>query len=421
VEFDVCDLIHAETLFIGEVIEGGITSVRQDPWHTLVTRVRFRVIERFRGAPANGETVDLELIHLPGMCAPVPYVMGKRYLVAPATQNGKLLDGTCFNSRDAERHASDVEIVRAHFKGKTFRKIRGRVAAANKLEFDEYDFRAGGLKPLAGVRITATRRGRSVSAVSDSEGAYALDLPARGEYTVRLDIPPYTPQDDLEITLPQRGCITRNFSFVSGSTISGTVRDARGQLAGGARVGLIDLDAPHKVIARESTHGDGTFLFPHVPIGRFLVVSNPEGPLPAEIFGRGHPYARTYYPAGAGREAARPIEIRAPGQQVTGIDLLIGKPTAFRQVTIRVRFPDGAPMQTAHVRATAPLDQGEPPWSIETIADKNGELTFSAPVDLKLRIDVKDQYGRGESLSSEHEPGAQPIVREFVVRDILSP
>jgi hypothetical protein len=57
----VCELIQMPTVFIGEVIDGGVTSIRDDPWNSNVKHVRFRVLENFRGLPANAQTVDVEL------------------------------------------------------------------------------------------------------------------------------------------------------------------------------------------------------------------------------------------------------------------------------------------------------------------------------------------------------------------------
>lgn len=59
--FSPCDLIHLPTVFIGEVIDGGITSIQDDPWRSPVNRVRFKVLERFRGVPEDVKTVEIEL------------------------------------------------------------------------------------------------------------------------------------------------------------------------------------------------------------------------------------------------------------------------------------------------------------------------------------------------------------------------
>ena len=48
-------MVQSPMLFTGEVIDGGIQSIREDPWHSSVTHVRFRVLERFRGVARGAE------------------------------------------------------------------------------------------------------------------------------------------------------------------------------------------------------------------------------------------------------------------------------------------------------------------------------------------------------------------------------
>ena len=55
-ELTVCELMINPTLFIGEVVDGGITSLRQDPWNTYINYARFTVLESFRGLPREQGT-----------------------------------------------------------------------------------------------------------------------------------------------------------------------------------------------------------------------------------------------------------------------------------------------------------------------------------------------------------------------------
>src|SRR5882762_8862730 len=93
----VCELISRPIVFIGEVIEGGVESLKDDPWYSSVSHVRFKVLENFRGLPAGTRTVDIEVRLWPGMCSPNPYYPARRYLVVPAQHDGKLSDGICFS------------------------------------------------------------------------------------------------------------------------------------------------------------------------------------------------------------------------------------------------------------------------------------------------------------------------------------
>jgi hypothetical protein len=136
------------------------------------------------------------------------------------------------------------------------------------------------------------------------------------------------------------------------------------------------------------------------------------------------PYETSYYPAGSGRDEARPVEIRSAGEHLTGIDLMAGKPVAFRELRVKVKFPDGAPMVTAQVDISGePVKSGDLPWQATRIADKTGSVSLFAPANRRLTIEVRDWHRRDLKAGyvSTHEPGADPILREFVVRDILSP
>src|SRR4051812_22685316 len=115
-------------IFIGAVIDRGIISFDDDPWHTSVRSVRFMVIERFRGLSPETQIVDLKLIMLSEMCSPIPYMRGRRYLVTPSKRDGALWDGVCFSGKDIETVPDDVRYVREYFKGKTQASIQGVIA-----------------------------------------------------------------------------------------------------------------------------------------------------------------------------------------------------------------------------------------------------------------------------------------------------
>src|SRR5258708_5614431 len=127
-QLTVCELIHRPIVFIGEVIEGGV-DLKDDPWQSSASHVRFRVLEIFRGLPAATRAVDIEVRLWAGMCSPNPYYAGRTYLVVPAEHDGKLFDGFCFTGRDVQRAADEVSQVRDYFAGRSSSKIRGRIAA----------------------------------------------------------------------------------------------------------------------------------------------------------------------------------------------------------------------------------------------------------------------------------------------------
>jgi hypothetical protein len=421
------------TVFIGEVIDGGVTSIRDDPWHSNVNHVRFRVLENFRGLPAKVQTVDVELTPTAGMCAPIPYFPGRKYLVIPGKRDGRYTDSVCFQGRDVETAQDEVRQVREYFAGKMPVNVHGRVAVSRASDLVDFLLDSGESKPLEGIAITATRNGKSFSTTTDSEGRYRLPLPSAGVYRVSPESKTYALNPNpnyetpLQISVPAGGCAIRNFGLMVDNTISGSVRDETGQPLPNGRVGLIDLDRPskpdnHAWFAAEYIDnyrkGDTTFSFENVPIGRYLLVFNPAGPSSDTLIGD-LPYESTYYPLNAQRADAKEIDVTSGGTHLTGMDLTVGKKVEFREVSVHVQFPDGSPMKTAEVECTAlPNDQDGFPLTFQKVAlETNGTVQFSVPANRRLKIEVKDWYGRDlkKPYTSTHEAASMPITQKFVV------
>lgn len=424
--FTICDLLRSPTIFIGEVVDGGLSSIREDPWHSNVDHVRFKVLENFRGLPAGTQTVDVELMPTAGMCAPNPYYLGRKYLVMPGKTEGKFNDGPCFQGRDVERAAEDVRQIREYFAGKMPINVHGQVAIAGDSSLVQYLLSVGETEPLAGVVVSTLSGGKSYSATTDANGRYSLLLPAGGDYELRASLRHYDSQTT-EVSIPRRGCAVQDFGMTIDSTVSGRVWDARGQPLKNALVGLIDLDrspsAPDRHAWFDHAYteaADRTFTFENVPIGRYLIVFNPDGPrldgLPS-----GLPFESTYYPSGSTRAKAEVVEVKSGGVHLTGMDLVAGEPVQFREVVVQVRFLDGTPMNTALVRCIGlPLRPGDLPWIFEKplLLGENGILRFRSPANRKLQLEVTDSFGRDlkASYTSTHEPGLTAITEEFVVQ-----
>ena len=426
----ICDLIHAPILFVGEVIDGGITSIRQDPWDFTNTLVRFRIIEYFRGVPKNRRTIDVSISQISGMCSPNPYHLGKRYLVAPNKVEGKLSDGPCFNGRDVETYADDVRKVRQAFAGKVSVNVYGQVAAthySDKEDMVDYLLMQGEAKPIVGVKISALRQGNKFTTETDADGRYALALPNAGKYEINASLNPYS-SEPAEISISGNGCAIHDFGLKIDNTISGRVLDKGGNPVKGVKVGLIDLDRlpskskRHVWFARAYTENpDLSYTFRNVPIGRYLLLSNPDGPHSGGL--TNSPLESTFYPLNSSRANAIPIEIKANGTHLTGIDLIAGNPVPFRRVTVRVKFPDGAKMKTAEIACTGlPLQEGDLPWIEKAFAQlskaEDGSIEFYAPANRNLKLEVKDDYGRNLKgiFTSFHEAGVTPIMQEFIVK-----
>jgi Carboxypeptidase regulatory-like domain len=411
-QMTVCELMQQPILFVGEVINGGITSIREDPWYSTAEHVRFRVLETFRGLPRGTKTVDVKLFPPNGMCAPIPYQLGGKYLVVPSLQDGALTASGCIPYRDVESQAGDVQQVRQYFQAQLPINVQGEVSVS------------GNGKPLQHARIVASRGGKEFSTLSNVDGKYRLDLPAEGEYTLQASLSPYQPGSKVRFTIANKGCAVEYLSLRINNSISGKVLDRSNQVLKDARVGLIDLDRPSDGPGLDASfystfvgRTNGIFEFENVPIGHYLLVFNPIGDPSSAAYKL--PFENTYYPGGSNRSEARQIDISSSDIHLTGMNLIAGDPVRFRQVRVRVHFEGGEPMKTAMVHGFGlPRAQNDLYWNIAQIASKEGELEFPAPTNRELKIEIRDWYGRplNAAYAATFPPGTSPIFQDFVVK-----
>lgn len=421
-KLSVCYIVdQAPVIFIGEVIDGGVASLAEDPWYSDAKHARFRVIEAFRGLSPDTKTVDVELRLWAGMCSPIPYYPGKRYLVTPSQQNdGRLVDGSCFSGEDIENAAERVRYIRDYFNGKMPANVHGRAVTARDTDagFVDYLVRTGETKLLEGVRVTAAKGSDVYSTVTDASGKYFLPLPGPGSYSVRALLPPFKARQPTELSVSANGCVILNFGLRVDNTISGKVVNQKGEYVEYAQVSLVDIESRSgKPLARSRVVGEGQFRFEHVPPGRYLIAINPEGP------NSDFPFETTYYPLASTRESAKIVEINGNYAQVSGLNLILGPKVvlAFRQISIKVVFEDGTLMKTAFVSCSAlaagPVP-GRNPCSRSNAALPRDTFKFEAPANVPVRIEVVDRYGRelGATYAAEFPAGSTPISHEFRIK-----
>lgn len=360
------------------------------------------------------------------MCAPNPYRPGRKYLVTPSFFDGRLVDGGCLFGRDIDTAADDVKTVRDYFAGRMPFNVRGRVAVARGSELVDFLLDEGEAKPLSGVTVSTRAGGKTWSATTDADGRYTLRMPYAETYTVRADLKPYKSEVvSAQTTGP--ACAIQNFGLGIDNTISGSVLDSRGNPVSKGRVGLIDLDRPpagdswfqHDWFNAAYVEVASDFTFHDVPLGRYLLVFNPDGPRWNQIFDQA--FESTYYPSGATHARAKVIEIKSSGTHLQDMNLVMGGPVVSRDVIVRVRFPDGAPMNTAQIRCLgSPVEPGDPQWvtTAYVLSDKRpGTAEFLASANRRIHIEIRDLYGRDlkKSYTADFEPGKTAIDQEFVV------
>jgi hypothetical protein len=122
-------------------------------------------------------------------------------------------------------------------------------------------------------------------------------------------------------------------------------------------VGLIALDLPPDQESRpqrletDATKSGGTFQFTNVPVGRYLLKFNPDGP--GIDFWRKEPRESTYFPGVSDRAHAKVIEFRSTNVAVAGMDFPAGPLVKLRDVRVMAKYRDGRLMSTARFRVTA--------------------------------------------------------------------
>jgi hypothetical protein len=419
-EVPVCYTVErAPVIFIGEVVDGGITSLADDPWFSDVRYARFKVIEAFRGLPRGTATVDVELHLWRGMCAPVPYYRGKRYLVTPAQRDGIYFDGACFSGQDVDKATDRVQYIRDYFSGKMPANIHGRIATGSDVWLLDYLVSIGQAKLLHGARVTATKGGAEYSTASDTMGKYFLPLPGSGSYIVRTELPPYKIQPAKVISVNANGCVIQDFALQVENSISGQVFNEKGEYVEHVKVSLVDAESQAgPPAAEEWVAGEGHYRFGHVPPARYILAINPDGPVPD------FPFGTTYYPHTSERRSAKVIEIKGYQSDLAGMNLVTGNGVKFRQVTVNVTFTDGTPMRTVVIRSTllngANLSSG-PQRHVGAGFGTGagiGVVKFDAPANLPFRMEVEDWYGRdlGGTYAADFDAGTTPISHEFKIK-----
>src|SRR5205085_12246924 len=124
------------------------------------------------------------------------------------------------------------------------------------------------------------------------------------------------------------------FSLTRGAIITGKVIDADGRPLVGERVTLMSFDAQgrkRQVSQRDFTMGEiddrGVYRIYGLTAGRYIVSAGQAADSGAPVFGTsGQIYQRIFHPNAAEETQAKVIEL-GEGQEATGIDIAMNRPT----------------------------------------------------------------------------------------------
>jgi hypothetical protein len=414
----LCQLVERyPVIFTGEVIDGGLTSIRQDPWYAdEVKHATFRVIEAFRGLPAGTRTVDVRLALMKGMCSPIPYQRGKRYLVAPHFENGIYSDGGCFSGRELQTVADEIPYLRPLIAGEIHAAFVGTAAPSDDASSIGYYIDSGISRPVAAVKVTARKGSMIHSALTGASGRYFLKLPEAGVWLFHAEHPLYGTKPEQAYDVPGGGCQNQNVPLLADNTLSGRLMrmfNGKPEAVGHVRVGLHEADETNPTPLDMEAYSDaaGYFEFKRVPLGRYRVAGpsqNRPNPIISQETG--------YYRGSSSFQNAKVIEVKSNHTHLVELNIQTGPPFKTRRVTVRAEFEDGTPMTTAAIRCRSLAEKVD--WRDSSVTPKTGVVTFDSPATVPIEITLTDWYGRdlGVKYAATYPPGEKEIVHKFVVR-----
>lgn len=312
---------EATAVFAGLVTGVGESRVRHSgsestaPFYYRLARLT--VVESFRGD--TGRTVEV-LTGRSGHDCGYDFAVGRRYFVyAEPGRENRLYTSVCAGTKPLEEAGADLSFIRGLADAPDEAAIYGNVRYSGR------DFKDGSWRgdPASGLEVRVEGGGVRRVALTDAEGAFAVEGLPPGSYSVT----PVYPErarghvDTTPFKLRAQQCRELGYLPWWDGRLAGRVLDGEGAPGPSIRVYLIspELDLSVRANLRhnmwEMTRDDGHFEFTNVPRGRYQLVVNLTGEADDNVFG----YPRTFYPGVEERAGAGVIELRG-GEWVTGLD-----------------------------------------------------------------------------------------------------
>jgi len=337
-----------------------------------MTLYRFKVLEAFRGLPADMKEVfidpasmttcythfalDRDYLVYTGGTQPAPaaatVLRGGRpnSLAKPIPAAWKGLErlpvytvGVCNPTTTVEDQDPDLAFLRSSANGSLPRDgwIEGRAVQNFSWPYRFAEFVAA---PETVFTVTSFSGSRTAGIQADGTfkigpvppGGYAIAIQSSilGNGKFRLSEP--------RIEVPSGGCAVANASFETASTISGKVLDVGGRPVPRVRLELGELQPSGGKIrvvpgTWSDTDRDGNFKISNAPVGRIVLAANLNGAPTTRM-----PFDTVYVPGTQYVSAARVFAVQ-PGQQMTDVSLRLPEPLPFGNLYIDVKWPDGSP------------------------------------------------------------------------------
>lgn len=371
-------------VFLGRVESIEQAPSKRVPRFLASRRVRLRVVEPFRGAPAAGSEIVVLTGSGGGDCG-YPFKEGQEYLVygRRSEESGELTTGICSRTRPAAQAAADVEYARAAVAG---RAPSGRIVGHVLLETrDMSGARRTRPRPLPGMTVVLTQDGSSIRAQTDAQGRYLVEGPSPGVYRIDAELPDtyYALQSGRTVDIDDsHACAEADLTVLLNGRVAGRVVDPAGRGVAGLTVELADpggVDEPNATRARALTGSDGTFELTRIPSGRYVAGINTQRDRDG-----GLPQPRVFFPGVENAADARVVAV-ANGGRVQLEDFVL--PPELQPVRLEgtVFAPDGSPAPGARVfvknDAETSYILSEP-----AMADASGRFVLAAFAGVPCRV-----------------------------------
>ena len=328
-------------------------------------QVQVSVLDAFKGVEA-ASTVDLPSGN-EAMCG-YTFDVGETYLIfAARTPDGVLGTGLCNGnlrlSRVPDAVLADLENLRNGF-GRTelYGVLYGGPAAQ-------------GGPPLAGVHVTAGRKGKSFSATTNSKGEFRIDVREAGDYTLDAALP-----DSLMLERTFKGgppAATAVAHACAGIGLK-AVNNARilGKLIAPAGVDVhdvpVEIRSPDGMTGNQAlSDAQGRFEIAGIAPGEYVLGINTRcGPT------TWYPFAKTLFPGVTDEAAARRYRIDGP-IRIDNQDLPFSGRAPTSTISVLATREDGEPIEGAYVGARTECKYYDQPIGAGTLTDIHGRATVA--------------------------------------------
>lgn len=394
-------LWESDAVFTGIVHE---IESRSDDTGFVRNRVKFTAVEFWHGDQSS--VVDVLTGRGGGDCG-YRFEIGQRYVVyANRTESsGGLVTSICHRTRPISEAAEDLAYFASLASAPRGGTIYGSVERRRRPRGGET---TSTRERLRGVKVTIANESTTVTAVTDEEGRYRAEGLTPGAHSVRVSAEntfSFPAGDSLHVVtvnVADRGCAEANLVLLSVMEVRGRVVTHDGDPAAKVLVELLPDEG-----SRESVEPSFDYTDEH---GRFEIEPSSAG---AYVLGVNvtrvpdveRPIAPTYYPAAPERADAEVIRIDE-GEILEGYSLRLPFPLAVGVISGVVRWPDGRPVEGAHVT-----------MHDEAFPNTNGRGMFET-TDAEGRFALKGLEGRRYSvravvnLKPEGQRHAEPVKAE---------